>query len=138
MSENNIKQPEEVIAPRKRKALVEYLSILFAVAFLLVAVSLLVKVNSMQEDLDAATSGARENIAAMEGQLESVCQENQELEKALERSEKAGELLALAQDAYYRKDSVTFHGCMAELEGYADILPGAAAELYADLAEHLQ
>lgn len=129
---------EEVIAPKKRKALVEYLGILFAVAFLLVAVSLFVKVDSMQDDLDAATKGARENITEMESRLEDSQQENAALEEELERTAKAGELLAMAQEAYYKKNTVKFHSSMAELEGYAEVLPEEAAKIYANLTEHLQ
>lgn len=129
---------EEVIAPKKRRALVEYLGILFAVAFLLVAVSLFVKVDSMQDDLDAATKGARENITEMESRLEDSQQENAALEEELERTAKAGELLAMAQEAYYKKNTVKFHSSMAELEGYAEVLPEEAAKIYANLTEHLQ
>lgn len=138
--ENNEVPQEEQLTPKKKRAMLEYLGIMFAVAFLLVAVSLFVKMKYMQDDLDAANSGAHANIAAMEESLESVNRENEALNTQLEQmkqSARAAELLAMAQNAYIEKDTVSFHAYMAELEGYADALPESAAEIYADLTKNL-
>lgn len=140
-TEQKISQTEELpLSPKKKRALLEYLGIMFAVAFLLVALSLLVKVHTMQNDLDAASNGARENIAAMEDQLETARSENEQLHGELDttvRSAKAAELLALAQNAWQAHDSVGFHGYMAELEGYADALSAETAEIYSMLLDKL-
>ena len=140
-TEQKISQTEELpLSPKKKRALLEYLGIMFAVAFLLVALSLLVKVHTMQNDLDAASNGARENIAAMEDQLETARSENEQLHSELDttvRSAKAAELLALAQNAWQAHDSVGFHGYMAELEGYADALSAETAEIYSMLLDKL-
>ena len=131
---------EEPLSPHKKRAMLEYLGIMFAVAFLLVALSLLVKVHTMQDDLDAANSGARENIAVMEDELETARSENEQLQAELDttvRSAKAAELLALAQNAWQKRDTVSFHGYMAELEGYADALSEETAQLYDALLEKL-
>ena len=53
------------------------------------------------------------------------------------RSAKAAELLALAQNAWQKRDTVSFHGYMAELEGYADALSEETAQLYDALLEKL-
>lgn len=131
---------EEPLSPHKKRAMLEYLGIMFAVAFLLVALSLLVKVHTMQDDLDAANSGARENIAVMEDELETARSENEQLQAELDttvRSAKAAELLALAQNAWQKRDTVSFHGYMAELEGYADALSEETAQLYDALLDKL-
>ena len=139
MTDNENKQ-EEQLTPKKKRAMLEYMGIMFAVAFLLVAVSLFVKLNSMQNDLDAANLGASSSIESMEAQLESMGQENDALTQErnqMEQSAKAAELLALAQNAHTKKDTVSFQAYMAELEGYADALPETAAEIYADLIKYL-
>lgn len=131
---------EEALTPKKKRAMLEYLGIMFAAAFLFVALSLLVKMHAMQDDLDAANTGARENIAAMEDELEAARAENEALHNEVDatvRSAKAAELLALAQDAHSRHDTVAFHGYMAELEGYADALGEKTAEIYTVLLEEL-
>ena len=69
---DNENTQNEQLTPKKKRAMLEYMGIMFAVAFLLVAVSLFVKLNSMQNDLDAANLGASTSIEAMEEQLESV------------------------------------------------------------------
>lgn len=131
---------EEPLTPKKKRAMLEYLAIMFAVAFLLVAVSLLVKVGAMQDDLDAANTGASLNIGALEAQVESIGAENAELQAALDqtqRTAKANELLVLAQEATKSNDSVAFHGYMAELEGYSDALSDTSLEIYRELLNHL-
>lgn len=131
---------EEPLTPKKKRAMLEYLAIMFAVAFLLVAVSLLVKVGAMQDDLDAANTGASLNISALEAQVESIGAENAELQAALDRTQrnaKANELLVLAQEAIKSNDSVAFHGYMAELEGYSDALSDTSLEIYRELLNHL-
>ena len=53
------------------------------------------------------------------------------------RSAKAAELLALAQNAWQTQNTVSFHGYMAELEGYADALSDETAQLYDALLDKL-
>ena len=133
-------RPEEQLTPKKKKAMLEYMAIMFAGAFLLVAVSLLVKVAAMQDDLDAANTGASLNISALEAEVESMSVENTELQAALdaaERAAKANELLVLAQEAQKSHDTVAFHGYMAELEGYSDALGEDALAVYRSLSTHL-
>lgn len=137
---NTEQTQEEPLTPKKKRAMLEYLAIMFAVAFLFVAISLLVKVSAMQNDLDAANTGASLNISALEAQVESIGAENTELQTALDqaqRSTKANELLVLAQEANTSRDSIAFHGYMAELEGYSDALSDSSLEIYRTLLAHL-
>lgn len=137
---NTEQTQEEPLTTKKKRAMLEYLAIMFAVAFLFVAISLLVKVSAMQDDLDAANTGASLNISALEEQVESIGAENTELQTALDqaqRSAKANELLVLAQEANASRDSIAFHGYMAELEGYSDALSDSSLEIYRALLTHL-
>lgn len=141
MAEKQTAEPEKTALPaKKRSALLKYLSILFAGAFLLVALSLLLKLHAMQNDMDALDSGARENILALEDEMETERSENAALQTELDgavRSAKAAELLALAQNALLDGDAVSFHGYMAELDGYADALTEKTFAIYNDLLEEL-
>lgn len=120
---------EQPLSQKKKKAVIEYLGVMFAVAFLLVALSLLVKVRTMQSDLDAAANGARENIAAIENQNESL---RDELGEA-EQNAKAAELLARAQYAIATDDYDGFQNHMDELAGCAGALSPEAAAIYSQL-----
>lgn len=127
---------EEELTPRKKRAMLEYMTIMFAAAFLLVAVSLVVKVRAMQDDIDAANTGAHASIVEMEKQLDSLESDNDSLRSQLDsmqNSVKANELLALAQNALSTGDTVGFHGYMTELEGYAKLLSEPAAKIYTEL-----
>ena len=117
---------EEQLSPKKKRAMLEYMGIMFAVAFLLVAVSLIVKIHFMQDDLEAANYGASENIAAMESLLETADAEREEAS----RSAKASELLLLAQDSFYAGDEDAFRAYMDELSETADALPETAVVIY--------
>lgn len=100
---------------KKRRALVVYLSIIFAAAFLLVAVSLVVRIHAMKDDFNEANDQADASYAALENQ-------NQ-----------ASELLALAQNAYYKENIGEFHQYMTQLEGHADTLSEDMQKIYKDL-----
>ena len=129
MSETEKKEQtaaEEQLTPKKKRAMLEYMGIMFAVAFLLVAVSLIVKMHFMQDDLEAANYGASENIAAMESLLETADAEREEAS----RSAKASELLLLAQDSFYAGDEDAFRAYMDELSETADALPETAVVIY--------
>ena len=124
---------EEQLSPKKKRAMLEYMGIMFAVAFLLVAVSLIVKMHFMQDDLEAANYGASENIAAMESLLETADAEREEAS----RSAKASELLLLAQDSFYTGDEDAFRSYMDELSETADALPETAVVIYEALLREL-
>lgn len=131
---------EAPLSPGKKRALLEYLGIMFAVAFLLVAISLGVKLHTMQDDFNAANQGARENIEAMESQLEQARVEREALtaeRDALQQSVRATELLTLAQNAYGKHQTAEFRCYMTELAPLADTLPEEAAAIYERLYAYM-
>ena len=98
MDEN--KQPEKQdqapLTAKKKRALLEYLAILCAGAFLIVALSLGIKLAAVQNDLEAADLGARENIAALQDNLEQEQKKVKALEEELSSAQTSA---ALTQDA---------------------------------------
>lgn len=124
---------EEQLTPKKKRAMLEYMGIMFAVAFLLVAVSLIVKMHFMRDDLEAANYGASENIAVMESRLETA----DALREEASRSAKAAELLLLAQDSFYAGNEDAFRAYMDELSQNADALTEAAQQIYEALLQEL-
>lgn len=60
------KTTEQPLTTKKKRAMLEYMAIMFAAAFLLVAISLLIKVLDMKGEMEAANTGARENIALLQ------------------------------------------------------------------------
>lgn len=124
---------EEQLTPKKKRAMLEYMGVMFAAAFLLVALSLIVKLHFMRDDLEAANYGASENIAALESRLETADTEREEAS----RSAKASELLLLAQASFYAGDGDAFRAYMDELSESADALPEAALPIYEALLQEL-
>ncbi len=133
---------ESELSPRKKRAVLVYLVIIFAAAFVLVLVSLFVRMRTMQEDFDSAKSEAESSFAAHESEMEeNISSLDAEHEKALtemERKAYASELLVLAQKAHYEGNKRNFQGYMASLEGYADALGADALEVYEDLVNALR
>ena len=114
---------------RKRRALVVYLSIIFAAAFLLVAISLIVRMHTMKEDFAAVNSQADMSYAALEDQAQDLESQAQ----LLEEKARASELLTLAQNAYYKEDIQGFHGYMEALDQCSNILSQDMKQIYEDL-----
>lgn len=136
-----MKQPEvqsqEEFTPKKKRALVTYLSVIAAAAFLLVALSMFVNNRTMQEEFDDLHNQTKENHAAIESSLAEQI-ESQEVSYEVELSEmerraKASELLALADHAYHEQNERAFQGYMAELEGCADALSDEMKKIYDEL-----
>ena len=115
---------------KKKRALVVYLSIIFAAAFLLVAISLIVRIQTMKEDFSEANSQADVSYAALENQV----QELEDRIQAAETNARAAECLTLAQNAYYKEDIPGFHEYMKELEQVSDGLSQDMMNIY----EHLK
>jgi len=130
------------LTPKKKRAVVIYLVIIFAAAFVLVLISMFVRMRTMQEDFDTAKGEDASSYAQQESELaESVSSQNDEHHKAMtamERKAYASELLVLAQKAYYEGNERNFQGYMATLEGYADALGEEALKIYEELASALR
>ena len=114
---------------KKKRALVVYLCIIFAAAFLLVAISLIVRIHTMKEDFNEANNQADMSYAALENQAMNMETKVENLEKTVQ----ASELLTMAQNAYYKEDIQGFHSYMEELAKYADVLPQNMMNIYEDL-----
>ena len=92
-----LKQPEEAAEPRteqplttkKKRAMLDDMAIMFAAAFLLVAISLLIKVIDMKGEMEAANTGARENIALLQKDLDAARAESAELQTKLDEANTA-------------------------------------------------
>jgi len=87
-----LKQPQEAakttteqpLTTKKKRAMLEYMAIMFAAAFLLVAISLL-----MKGEMEAANTGARENIALLQKDLDAARAESAELQTKLDEANTA-------------------------------------------------
>lgn len=92
-----LKQPQETakttteqpLTTKKKRAMLEYMAIMFAAAFLLVAISLLIKVIDMKGEMEAANTGARENIALLQKDLDAARAESAELQTKLDEANAA-------------------------------------------------
>lgn len=83
------KTTEQPLTTKKKRAMLEYMAIMFAAAFLLVAVSLLIKVIDMKGEMEAANTGARENIALLQKDLDAARAESAELQTKLDEANTA-------------------------------------------------
>lgn len=83
------KTTEQPLTTKKKRAMLEYMAIMFAAAFLLVAVSLLIKVIDMKGEMEAANTGARENIALLQKDLDAARAESAELQTQLNEANTA-------------------------------------------------
>lgn len=83
------KTTEQPLTTKKKRAMLEYMAIMFAAAFLLVAISLLIKVIDMKGEMEAANTGARENIALLQKDLDAARAESAELQSQLNEANTA-------------------------------------------------
>ena len=83
------KTTEQPLTTKKKRAMLEYMAIMFAAAFLLVAISLLIKVIDMKCEMEAANTGARENIALLQKDLDAARAESAELQTKLDEANTA-------------------------------------------------
>lgn len=83
------KTTEQPLTTKKKRAMLEYMAIMFAAAFLLVAISLLIKVIDMKGEMEAANTGARENISLLQKDLDAARAESAELQTKLDEANAA-------------------------------------------------
>lgn len=96
------KTTEQPLTTKKKRAMLEYMAIMFAAAFLLVAISLLIKVIDMKGEMEAANTGARENIALLQKDLDAARAESAELQTKLDEANTASS--EAADQALGRRD----------------------------------
>lgn len=90
--------PSQVLSPRRRSALVTYLAILFAVAFLFVAIMMVAEtkrlktMNQELQDSSKQTSASlTSNINALQAENQKLSKENDELQASIETLEAEAE-----------------------------------------------
>lgn len=158
-------QPEaekpQMMAPKSRNALLRYMTILFAVAFLVVTVSLVISMHASQNtitalnqtsasalqnaeqlqdsnrDLSDENAKLRDRVAELEDQLASAKADAETAASAQESADntaKAYELLLQAMDAKSNGDTAACSAALAQLEPLQSYLQDSAAALYAQLA----
>ena len=147
-------QTEQELA-RKRNAFLRYMTIVFAVAFLLVLVSLVLQMHTakaamsdLKEQVDALTAelaeadeahrAQAERIAALEKELAEAKDAGSELsEEKLARAEtiQAYDALLTALRCTTREGNVTFSKAIGTVESYKDRLSEAALAVYEGLLE---
>lgn len=138
------KTTEQPLTTKKKRAMLEYMAIMFAAAFLLVAVSLLIKVIDMKGEMEAANTGARENIALLQKDLDAARAESAELqtkldeaETRLSEAEKARETLEKTLESAQKENDTLSRRAQAN-----ELLVSAQAALeqgdYAALRSHLE
>ena len=145
------KTTEQPLTTKKKRAMLEYMAIMFAAAFLLVAISLLIKVIDMKGEMEAANTGARENIALLQKDLDAARVESAELQTKLDeanaasseaadtlsRRAQANELLVSAQAALEQGDYAALRSHLEALGAYADALKDDGAALYETLRSYI-
>lgn len=122
------KSKDPVLSEKRKRAMVEYMAIMFFVAFVLVLLSLIVQNRSLKQTTN-------ENINTsmnLQGRIENLQSENREL-----RTKLAESLLLNAEQAYEAGDEESFLTAMQELDPYADALSSASREIYDFLSQEL-
>ena len=109
MEEKDMRTDEQPVSDGKRSALLRYIVILFAVAFLLVSVSLIVQIsssNSVISNLSSSSSGAvaraeelQDTNRKLETELEETKQTVTELTETLEKTQAEQKKQLAAYDA---------------------------------------
>lgn len=122
------KSKDPVLSEKRKRAMVEYMAIMFFVAFLLVLLSLLVQNRSLKQ----TTTENLNTSMTLQGRIENLQSENREL-----RGKLALALLQDAQQASQDDDEETFIATMAELEPYVDALPDEEKNVYEQLSQTL-
>lgn len=122
------KAKDPVLSEKRKRAMVEYMAIMFFVAFVLVLLSLIVQNRSLKQ----TTSENINTSMNLQGRIENLQSENREL-----RTKLAESLLINAKQAYEDGNEDAFLPAMAEIEPYADALSSADREIYDFLSQEL-
>jgi len=127
MNEEEQKNVEQQLSPRRRTALVTYLSILFAAAFLFVAIMMVVETKRLKTMNQELQHDSQKNAATLTNNINALQEENQKLAKDNEALEdRIAELESEAEQAETDR---------AELEGKLEETARQQERLSAQLAE---
>ena len=149
-------QPPAPLSDARKAALLRYMAILFAVAFVLVLLSLILQTHSSKStisELSAASTSALDNAVKLQEQNRTLQEEKQQLqdeldelqkkldeetalnEQELEHTRMAYEALLTAMNCDTREGNVTFSRAMETVARYADCLSEEALAEYEKLQE---
>ena len=156
-------QPRAPLSDARKAALLRYMAILFAVAFLLVLLSLILQTHSSKStisELSAASTSALDNavklqeeldelqkkldeetalneqlLAASQDEEKDAKQELRDKEQELEHTRMAYEALLTAMNCGTREGNVTFSRAMETVARYVDCLSEEALAEYEKLQE---
>ena len=138
-------QPPAPLSDAKKAALLRYMAILFAVAFLLVLLSLILQTHSSKStisELSAASTSALDNAVKLQEQNRTLQEEKRqrqdeldELQKKLDEETALNEQLLAAMNCDTREGNVTFSRAMETVARYVDCLSEEALAEYEKLQE---
>ena len=94
--------PSQVLSPRRRSALVTYLAILFAVAFLFVAVTMAMESKRLKSINQALEDSSQKTSASLTGSINALQEENRKL--SLSNGEMTEQLAALQAELEASKE----------------------------------
>lgn len=141
--EKNV-QPEKTGLDEQRKnALMRYVAVLFAVAFILVLLSLLSQMRNSKNtisELNQSSTSALENIQLLQEQNQQLTEENQKLQEELSqieaeasRTEQAYEDLILVLTRQAKEGDVSASRALENLKNRKDYLGPNGLEAYENL-----
>lgn len=110
-------KPRSGLSEKRKRALINYMAILFAVAFLLVALSLGIQYRDSQATISQLGANARTAVE----KAETLQDENQELSQDLSRTQQALDQVS--------QELTDVQNAMADLENANNALQGSNAEL---------
>lgn len=128
MNEEEQKNVEQQLSPRRRTALVTYLSILFAAAFLFVAIMMVVETKRLKTMNQELQHDSQMNAATLTNNINALQEENQKLAKDNEALEdRIAELESEAEQA--ETDRAELAGKLEEAARQQERLSAQLAEL---------
>lgn len=153
-----VTEQKNTMTPKSRNALLRYMAILFAVAFIIVTISLVISMHTSQNTITAlnqASASALQNAEQLQSSNRDLSDENEQLrqqiseleaqldevqttaenaasaEERAKQTEKAYNLLLQAMTARNNGDYAAFTAAMEQLAPLQDYLQDTAAALYA-------
>ncbi len=107
MNDEQQRDQEQQLSPRRRTALVSYLAVLFAVAFLFVAVMMVMETKRLKTMNQELKNDSQKNAATLTNNINALQTENQQLAKSNEElHDKIKELEAAAESAAAEKEEL--------------------------------
>ena len=130
-------QPPAPLSDARKAALLRYMAILFAVAFLLVLLSLILQTHSSKStisELSAASTSALDNAVKLQEQNRALQEEQQQLQDELDER-LAYEALLTAMNCDTHEGNVTFSRAMETVARYQECLSENALAEFEKLQE---